>query len=105
MKNNNDKCSYLEFFIGSISILKNMSVLNDLFLVLTLFNSVLPTSLVAQTVKCLPTMKETWVRSLGWEDPLGKEMTTHSSILASKIPRTEDPSRLPFVGSQRVGHD
>ena len=82
-----------------------MSVLNDLFLVLTLFNSVLPTSLVAQTVKCLPTMKETWVRSLGWEDPLGKEMTTHSSILASKIPRTEDPSRLPFVGSQRVGHD
>ena len=105
MKNNNDKCSYLELFIGSISILKNMSVLNDLFLVLTLFNSVLPTSLVAQTVKCLPTMKETWVRSLGWEDPLGKEMTTHSSILASKIPRTEDPSRLPFVGSQRVGHD
>ena len=105
MKNNNDKYSYLELFIGSISILKNMSVLNDLFLVLTLFNSVLPTSLVAQTVKCLPTMKETWVRSLGWEDPLGKEMTTHSSILASKIPRTEDPSRLPFVGSQRVGHD
>ena len=80
-------------------------VLNNLFLVLALFNSVLPTSLVAQTVKCLPTMQETWVRSLGWEDPLGKEMTTHSSILASKIPWTEEPSRLPSVGSQRVGHD
>ena len=49
---------------------------------------------VAQMIKCLPTMRETWVRSLGWEDPLEKEMATHSSILAWKIPRTEDPSRL-----------
>ena len=49
------------------------------------------TSLVAQTVKCLPTMWETWVQSLGWEDLLEKEMATHSSILAWKIPWTEEP--------------
>ena len=48
---------------------------------------------------------ETWVRSLGWEDPLEKEMATHSSILAWKIPWTEEPGRLKSVGSQRVGHD
>ena len=50
-------------------------------------------------------MQETCVRSLGWEDPLEKEMTTHSSILAWKIPWTEEPSRLQSMGSQRVGHD
>ena len=50
--------------------------------------------LVAQMVKRLPTMWETWVQSLGWEDPLEKEMATHSSILAWKIPRTEEPGRL-----------
>ena len=57
-------------------------------------------SLVAQTVKCLPTMRETWVRSLGREDPLEKEMPTHSSILAWKIPWTEDPCGLQSTGSQ-----
>ena len=62
-------------------------------------------SLVAQTVKRLPTMRETWVRSLGREDPLEKEMATHSSILAWKIPWTEEPGRLQSMGSQRVGHD
>ena len=51
-------------------------------------------SLVAQMVKCLPAMRETWVRSLGQEDPLEKEMATHSGILAWKIPRTEEPGRL-----------
>ena len=66
-------------------------VLNNFFLVLTLFNSVLPTSLVAQTVKRLPTMQETWVQSLGREDLLEKEMATHSSIPAWKIPWTEEP--------------
>ena len=49
---------------------------------------------VAQTVKCLPVMQETQVRSLGWEDPLEKEMATHSSTLAWKIPWTEEPCRL-----------
>ena len=62
-------------------------------------------SLVAQTVKCLPAMQETWVRSLGQEDPLEKEMATHSSILAWKIPWTEEPSGLYSMGSQRFGHD
>ena len=60
---------------------------------------------VAQTVKNLPPMQETQVRSLGWEDPLEKEMTTHSSIIAWRIPWTEDPGRLQSMGSQRVGHD
>ena len=62
-------------------------------------------SLVAQMVKCLPAMKETWVRSLGWEDPLEKETATHSSTLAWKIPWMEEPGRLQSMGSQRVGHD
>ena len=57
-------------------------------------------SLVAQTAKCLPTMRETWARSLGREDPLEKEMPTHSSILAWKIPWTEDPGSLQSMGSQ-----
>ena len=61
------------------------------------------TSLVAQTVKRLPKTWETWVRSLGQEDPLEKEMATHSSILAWKIPWTEEPGRLQSMGLQRVG--
>ena len=56
-------------------------------------------SLVAQTVKHLPVMRETWVRSLGWEDPLEEEMTTHSSILAWKVPWTEEPGGLQSMGS------
>ena len=63
------------------------------------------TSLVAQMVKRLPTMWETWVQSPGWEDLLEKEMATHSSILAWKIPWTEEPGRLQSMGLQRVGHD
>ena len=71
---------------------------------------VLPTaldgaSLVAQRLKYLPAMQETWVRFLGWEDPLEKEMATHSSILAWRIPWTEKPGGLQSMGSQRVGHD
>ena len=60
---------------------------------------------MAQTVKCLPTMWETWVQALGWEDALEKEMVTHSSILAWKIPRTEEPGSLQPTGLQKVGHD
>ena len=60
---------------------------------------------MAQTVKRPPTMWETWVRSLGQEDPLEKDMATHSSTLAWKIPWREEPSRLQFMGSQRVVHD
>ena len=61
--------------------------------------------LVAQMVKRPPTMRETWVQSLGWEDLLEKEMATHSSILAWKIPWMEEPGRLQSMGSQRVAHD
>ena len=57
-------------------------------------------SLVAQMVKHLPAMRETWARSLGWEDPLEKEMATHSSTLAWKIPRTEEPGGLQSMGSK-----
>ena len=62
-------------------------------------------SLVAQMVKRLPVMRETQVQSLGREDPLEKEMATHSSTLAWKIPRMEEPGGIQSMGSQRVGHD
>ena len=79
--------------ITDTDILEIISVLN-----------ILRASLVAQRLKCLPTMQETWVRSLGWEDPLEKEMAIHSSILAWRIPWTEEPGGLQSTGSQRVGH-
>ena len=60
---------------------------------------------MAQRLKRLPGMQETWVRSLGREDPLEKEMATHSSTLARRIPWREEPGRLQSMGSQRVGHD
>ena len=63
------------------------------------------TSLVAQTVKHLSTMWESWVWALGWEDPLEKEMAIHSSTVAWKIPWTEEPGTLQSMGLQRVGHD
>ena len=64
-----------------------------------------PTSLVTQSVKRLPAMRETRVRSLGPEDSLEKEIATHSGTLAWKIPWTEEPGRLQSMGLQRVGHD
>ena len=75
-----------------------MTELND-----TVINT--EASLVAQRVKNLPAVQETRVLSLGWEDPLEKEMATHSSILAWKISWTEEPGGLQSMGSQRVGHD
>ena len=60
---------------------------------------------MAQRVKSLATMRETRVQSLGQEDPLEKEMATHSSILAWRIPWTEEPGRLQFIRSQRARHD
>ena len=59
---------------------------------------------MAQMVKHLSVMRKTWVRSLGQEDPLEKEMATHSSTIAWKTPWTEKPGRLQSMGSQRVGH-
>ena len=67
--------------------------------------SMLRASLVAQRLKRLPAIQETWVRSLGWEDPLEKEMATHSSILAWRIPWMEEPGGLQSMGPQRVRHD
>ena len=72
---------------------------------LDIYVCVYRTSLVAQTVKCLPTVLETGVQSLGREDLLEKETATHSSILAWKIPRMEEPGRVQSMGSQRAGHD
>ena len=62
-------------------------------------------SLVAQMVKNLPAVEETQVQSLGWEDPLEEEVATHSSILAWRIPRQEEPSRVQSMGWQRIGHN
>ena len=62
-------------------------------------------ALVAQTVKSLPAIQETQVQSMGWEDPLEKGIATHSTILAWRIPWTEEPGGLPSMESQRVGHD
>ena len=71
----------------------------------TMFSYHLGASLVAQRLKRLHAMQETWVQSLSQEDPLEKETATHSSTLAWKIPWTEEPGRLQSMGSQRVGHD
>ena len=65
----------------------------------------LETSLMAQMIKNLPAMWETWIQSLGWEDPLEKGTVIHSTILAWRIQWTEEPGRLQFMGSLRVGHD
>ena len=67
--------------------------------------SVLAASLVAQMVKNRPVMQEIWIQFLGWEVPLEKEMATHSSILAWRIPWTEEPGELQSMGLQRAGHD
>ena len=60
---------------------------------------------MAQLVKNLPAMQDTQLQSLGWENPQEKEMATHSSILACRIPWTEEPGGLQPIGSQRIGHD
>ena len=60
---------------------------------------------MAQMVKNLPAMQEIWVQSLGWEDPLEKEMATHSSVLAWRTPWTEEPGGLQSMGLHRVRHD
>ena len=71
----------------------------------TSIDNVLLTTTTAQRLKRLPAVRETQVRSLGWEDPLEKEMATHSSTHAWRIPWTEEPGRLQSTGSQRVRHD
>ena len=80
-------------------------LLSHVRLIVTSWTTAQQASLVAQMVKNLPAMQETQVQSLGWEDPLEKGMAIHSSILAWRIPWTEEASRLQFIGLQRVGHD
>ena len=67
--------------------------------------AIIQASLVAQLVKNPPAMGETWVQSLSWEDPLEEVMATHSSILAWRIPWTEEPGELQSMGSERVEHN
>ena len=62
-------------------------------------------NMLSRLVKNLPAMQETWVQSLGWEDPLEKEMATHSSVLAWRNPGTVEPGGLLSMGSHRVGHN
>ena len=85
-------------FGGEITTVENVCVYRYLM-------DLIRASLVAQRLKHLPAMRETWVQSLGQEDPLEKEMATHSNILAWRIPWTEEPGGLQSTGSQRVGHD
>ena len=91
----------------SLSLLQGIFLIQELNLGLLHCRQILYhlASLVAQIVNHLPTMWETWVRSLGWEDPWEKEMATHSSILAWEIPWMEEPGDLQPTGSQRVRHD
>ena len=82
-----------------------LSIWELLFLTMEITHLTQRASLVAQMVKNLPAVQETWVRFLGWEDPLEKGMATHSSILTWRIPWTEEPGGLQSMGSQRVRHD
>ena len=87
----------MEVLILTISEIQNLKIVNRYILC--------KSSLVAQRLKSLPAMRETWVRSLGRDDPLEKEMATHSGTLAWEIPWMEKPSKLQSMRSQRVGHD
>ena len=84
----------LKKYINSISVKNTSTCIQEYW-----------ASLVAHTVKNLPAIQETRVQLLGQEDPLEKGVATHSSILAWKIPQTEEPGGLQFIGLQRVGHD
>ena len=99
-------CLYLfhQFYSTLIYFLPALPHTNS-HLIINSLKSVTGASLMAQMVKNLPTMQEIEVRSLGWEDPLEKGMTTHSSILTWKIPWTEEPGGLQSMGSQKVRHD
>ena len=83
----------------------DVTIINVLFCIFKFRYAYCVLPLVARMVKHLPIMRETWVQSLGQEDLLEKEMATHFSILAWKIPWMEEPGRLQPMWSQRVGHD
>ena len=96
-------------FSGHLGSFHVLAIVNSAYLPLFLCDLALvftfQSFLVAQMVKHLSTMWETRVRSLGWEDPLEKEMAIHSRTIAWKIPWTEEPGRLQSTGSLRVRHD
>ena len=96
-------CSYLNFVLGPLSGFPFLCGISyDLNHTNHMYNWA---SLVARMVKNLPTMWETWVQFLGWEDLLEKGKATHCSILAWRIPWAEEPGRLQSMGLQRAGHD
>ena len=97
------KCLLIPWLQSSFSAILEPKKIKSL--TLSIFYPSICHDLVAQMVKHLPTMQETWVQSLGWEDLLEKEMANHSSILAWKIPWMEEPGRLQSMGSQRVRYD
>ena len=98
------ECFLYASWIGNLAWLKSCFHWQyDTFLILN--PDLTLASLVAQMVKNLPVMRETQVQSLGGEDALEEGMATHSSIVAQRIPWTEEPGRLQSLGSQRVGHD
>ena len=91
--------------IVSFAVQKLLSLIRSHLFTFVFISITLKTSLVAQMVNCLSTVQETWVRSLGGEDLLEREMATHSTIRAWKILWMEEPDRLQSVGLQRVGHE
>ena len=92
--------------LGYTSEIRAQHMFGELIVFLIyLRGSLVTATLVAQRLKCLPALWETWVRSLGQEVSLEKEMATHSSIFAWRIPWMEEPGGLESTGSQRVGHD
>ena len=93
------------FYTYAYILFKFLSRINYYKILSIAFCPIQRTSLVAQTIKHLPRMQKTWVRSLGQENPLGKKMAIHSSTLTWKIPWMEEPGRLQSMGSQRVRHD
>ena len=103
------KCTHARVVTCPASLCLSVGAFNPFtFKVIINIMILLPSSwafLVAQRLKCLPAMRETQVRSLGREDPLEKEMAAHSSTLAWRLPRREEPGGLQSMGSQRVGHD
>jgi len=94
-----------DLLLLSIQLFSIIDVIVYTSLCVLIFFNIFRTSLVAQMVKNLLAMQETWVQSLGWEVPLEKEMATYSSILAWRIPWAEEPGGLQSVVLQRVGHD
>ena len=96
---------YIYIYVSISNIYTEFSIYKYIFIYYLYVYVNIWASLVAQSVKNLPTVQETWVQSLSWADPLEKEMATHSTILAWKISWAEEPGGLQSMGSQGVGHD